>query len=286
MSTGDRAANRIAAAWLLTDMTLVSAMSALVKIEGATYPAIQIVFIRSLIGFVTVLPLAWRYWPEIVGTRRLGCHLLRVACHAAALSGNFIALTMLPLALVTAIGFTRPLVVMVLAVLLLAERIGAIRWIGTAAGFAGVLVMVTPGSAPLNLGLVACFCSVFFGALSIIQIRALKDENTAVLMVFYSVGVTALIAVPATAVWQPVAPADWPTLLAIGVLAQLGQFCYLRAYQSAPANFLAPLGYLSLIFATATGYFIFAEVPGWTTLLGVAIILGALQMTNYFERRV
>lgn len=60
MSAENQATNRIAAAWLLTDMILVSAMTALVKLEGATYPAIQIVFIRSLIGLVSVLPLANR----------------------------------------------------------------------------------------------------------------------------------------------------------------------------------------------------------------------------------
>jgi len=286
VSAGEGASNRIAVAWLLTDMALVSAMSALVKIEGATYPAIQIVFIRSLIGLVTVLPLALRYWREIAGTRRLGRHLFRVGCNAMALTGNFLALTALPLAFVTAVGFTRPFVVMIFAVLLLGEKVRSIRWIGTAVGFLGVLIMVTPGSVAMNAGLIALFASILFGSLASVQIRALKDENTAILMVFYSVGLSVVTALPAALSWQPVASADWPTLLAIGGLAQIGQYCYLRAYQSAPANFLAPLSYLSLVFATATGYFLFGEVPKWSTIIGVAIILASLHLTNRLERRI
>ncbi|WP_028035235.1 DMT family transporter [Chelativorans sp. J32] len=286
MSTGEGASNRIAVAWLLTDMALISAMSALVKIEGATYPAVQLVFIRSLIGLVTILPLALCYRREILGTRRLGRHLFRVGCNAMALTSNFIALTALPLAFVTAVGFTRPFVVMIFAVLLLGETVKAIRWIGTAVGFIGVLIMVAPGSVVMNAGLIALFASILFGSLASVQIRALKDENTGVLMVFYSVGLSVVTALPAGLSWKPVASADWPTLLAIGILAQIGQYCYLRAYQSAPANFLAPLSYLSLVFATATGYFIFDEIPQWSTILGVAIILVSLHLTNRLERRL
>lgn len=284
MAASERSDDRAGMAWLMGDMLLVTMMTVLVKIEGASYPAIQLVFIRSLIGLVSVLPLAWRHRAEIAGTKRVGGHLVRVSCNTLALSCNFAALTALPLALANAIGFMRPLVVLVFAVFMLGERVGPIRWIGTIIGFFGVLVMVAPGNVPLNLGLAAAFGSVLFGSLAVVQTRSLRDENTTVLMVFYTVGLTLLTAIPAAFVWEPVALGDWPTLLAIGVLAQVGQYCFLRAYQSTPANVLAPLGYLSIVFAALTGYFFFDEVPGWTTLLGVIVILVALQLTNLFDR--
>jgi len=271
-------------AWLLGDTLLVTAMTVLVKIEGANYPAIQLVFIRSLIGLVSVLPLAIRHRAEILATKRVGRHMVRVGCNTVALTSNFAALTALPLALVNAIGFMRPLVVLVFAVLLLAERVGPVRWIGTAIGFLGVLIMVAPGEVPLSLGLLAAFGSVVFGSLAVVQTRALKGENTTVLMVFYTVGLTVFTGVPAILAWQPVAWGDWPTLIAIGVLAQLGQYCFLRAYQSTPASILAPLGYLSIVLATLTGLVVFGEVPQWTTLLGVIVIIVALQLTNMFDR--
>lgn len=267
----------------MADMTLVTAMTVLVKIEGETYPAFQLVFIRSLIGLVSILPLAWRRRRAVLGTKQPLRHLFRVACNTIALTCNFTALAALPLALVNAIGFARPLVVLLFAAWLLGERITPIRWIGTAIGFAGILIILAPGAVGFSWGLAAALGSVLFGSLAIIQIRAMASEDTAVLMVFYTVGLSVLTAVPATLTWQPVAAADWPTLLAIGVLAQLGQYCFLRAYQTTPTGILAPLGYLSIVFASLAGFIFFRDIPTLTTIAGVVVILLALQSTNMLE---
>lgn len=271
-------------AWLLSDMVLVTIMTVLVKLGGATYPAVQMVFIRSLIGLVTVLPLAWRHRHALRQTRQWGRHSFRVLCNTLALNGNFAALTALPLALVNAIGFMRPLVVLALATWLLGERSGPWRWIGAGIGFAGVIVMVGPSEVAWNFGLVAALAMVLFGSLATVQTRALAGENTTVLMVFYTVGLTVFTAVPAVLAWQPVSNADWPLLLAIGVLAQIGQYCFLRAYQSSPANLLAPFSYLSIVLASLAGFIVFGEVPAWTTFVGSAIILGALVLTGRLDR--
>ena len=275
--------HRSGIAWLLADMTLVTAMTVLVKFEGAVYPAIQLVFIRSLIGLVSILPLAWRKRRAVVGTKQPLRHLVRVGCNTLALTCNFTALAALPLALVNAIGVMRPLVVMVFAAWLLAEKIAPVRWIGAAIGFAGILVILAPGEIAFSWGLAAAFGSVLFGSLAVIQIRAMEPEDTAVLMVYYTVGLSVLTAIPAVLVWQPVAWGDWPTLLAIGILAQIGQYCFLRAYQTTPARILAPLGYLSIGFAALAGFIFFGEIPSWATIIGVAIILVALQSTNMLE---
>src|SRR5215213_9790298 len=100
------------AGWLLLDMTLVTTMQALVKAEGETYPAIQLVFLRSLIGFMSVAPLIWRHRARLTDLTGLRSHLARIAFNSAALTCNFAAFAALPLALVTAIGFTRPLVLL------------------------------------------------------------------------------------------------------------------------------------------------------------------------------
>src|SRR5690606_13426042 len=205
------------------------------KLEGATYPAIQIVFIRSLIGLVSVLPLAWRFRKEVFGTRRAGRHAFRVACNAIALTSNFLSLTLLPLALVSAISFTRPFVVMLFAVILLGENVRAVRWAGTAIGFLGVLVIVAPGSVSWNIGPLAARSAGVFGSLAAVRVRALQGGNTAVLRVFSSVGLSGVPASPAGLHGRSVALADWSALLAIGVLAQVAQYSYLRAYQMAPA---------------------------------------------------
>ncbi|KKC39726.1 multidrug transporter [Devosia epidermidihirudinis] len=271
--------------WLMSDMVLVTIMTVLVKIGGATYPALQMVFIRSLIGLVSVLPLAWRHRAAIRSTKHVGRHIFRVFCNTLALSTNFAALTALPLAMANAIGFMRPLVVMVLASVLLSERSTVWRWVGASVGFVGVIIMVAPGDVAFNPGILAALGSVVFGSLAVIQTRALARENTTVLMVFYTVGLTVFTAIPAAIVWEPVQFDDWGLLLAIGILAQVGQYCFLRAYQSTPANILAPFGYLSIVLATFAGYVALNEVPSWTTLVGIAIIIGALAATSRLDRR-
>lgn len=276
--------------WLLMDMALVSGgMTALVKAQGVTYPAFQLVFIRATIGLLFILPLIWRHRMEMVRVRYPWRNIFRICCNAIALTSNFIAITLLPLATVNAVGFSRPLVTMAMAVAILGEKVSRYRWAGACLAFVGVLIVIGPGGAAFNAGVLVVLVSVVFGALAVIQTRALRQENTTVMMVFYTVGLAVITAVPAIWTWKPVAPLDWGPLLAIGLLAQLGQYCFLRAYRIADASVLAPVGYLSILFVTAVGYFLFDEVPEARVVFGIVIILVSLQSTalaEYFLKKL
>jgi S-adenosylmethionine uptake transporter len=81
----------MSAGWLLLDMALVTAMQVLVKAEGETYPAVQLVFLRSLVGFVSVTPLVWRHRARLANLSNVRGHLARVAFNSAALTLNFAA---------------------------------------------------------------------------------------------------------------------------------------------------------------------------------------------------
>lgn len=288
---GARASNaRAGIGWVLLDMTLVAGgMTALVKAQGATYPAFQLVFIRAMIGLVFILPLIWHHRAEMARIKHPWRNVFRISCNAIALTSNFLAITMLPLATVNAVGFSRPLVTMALAVTLLGEAVTRIRWVGASLAFIGVLIVMAPGTSNFDVKILVVLVSVVFGSLAIIQTRALKDENTTVMMVFYTVGLAVITAVPAAFTWKPVVPFDWLPLLGIGFLAQLGQYCFLRAYRIADASVLAPVGYLSIVFATGTGYLFFGEVPELRVVVGVVIILAALQgaalLDRFFMRR-
>jgi len=277
---------RIGIGWLLLDMTLVSGgMTALVKAQGATYPAFQLVFIRAMIGLFFILPLIWHHRAEMVRIRHPWRNISRISCNAVALTSNFLAITMLPLAMVNAVGFSRPLITMAMAVTMLGETVSRIRWLGAAIAFAGVLIVMAPGTSSFHAGVLVVLVSVVFGSLAIIQTRALRDENTTVMMVFYTVGLAVITAVPAIFTWQPVVPFDWLPLLGIGFLAQLGQYCFLRAYRIADASVLAPVGYLSIVFVTVVGYVFFDEVPAVRVVVGVVIILASLQGAAWLEQR-
>jgi drug/metabolite transporter (DMT)-like permease len=219
-----RAPDREAVAWLLTDMVLVAGgMTALVKAQGLAYPAIQLVFIRAMVGLLFILPLIWRARAHVLRPKHPWKNVSRVVCNAIALSSQFLAYTLMPLAVVNALLFGRPLLTMAMGVTMLGERVSRTRWIGAGVALAGVAIMLSPdGGVAWNFGLLAVAANVVFGSLAVIQTRAMHDENTIVMMVFYTVGLAAFTAIPAAFAWKPVATVDWIPLLGIGLLAQAG----------------------------------------------------------------
>lgn len=280
MAASSRSTDYAGAPWLVADMVLITVMTVIVKLQGAHYPAAQLVFLRALIGAVLIAPLVWRERQAVRDMQRPWRNAARVACNAVALTCNFVALANLPLALVTAISFTRQPVTMLLAVAFLKEKVRPLAWLGTGLAFCGVLVMIGPVALLPGLGLLAAFGSVLFGSLATIQTRALRGENAVVMMLFYVVGLLLLTAGPAWAFWTPVQTGDLPALFAIGLLAQLGQFFFLRAYRDSPASVLAPLSYGALVLATAAGWLVFGDTPTLATFAGIAIIILALRIVH------
>jgi drug/metabolite transporter (DMT)-like permease len=276
----------ISAGWLLLDMALVTTMQAIVKAEGETYPAIQLVFLRSLVGFISVAPLVWRHRHKLADLSNIRGHLARVAFNSAALTLNFAAFAALPLALVTAIGFTRPLMLLAMAAIMLGESVSRTRYVFTAIGFLGIIIMVRPDAIPWNMGLVAAFASVFFGSLAVVQTRRLAGENTVILMLFYTVGLTILTSIPAAFVWVPIPWSAAQNIILIGVLAQVGQYCWLQAYQKQEARLLAPIGYLSILFSGFAGWLYFGEIPSLSLCVGAAIVVLTTVLATPTERRL
>jgi drug/metabolite transporter (DMT)-like permease len=163
-----------------------------------------------------------------------------------------------------------------LAALVLHESVGRRRWVATLAGLAGVLIIASPGSLALDPALGIALAGAFAGTVSVLATKRLAtQESAAALMIAYTGALTLVTAGPAFLVWRPLAAEDWPVLLSIGLLAQAGQYCFLRAYRLADAAFLAPFGYLQLILSTAVGLVLFDETPTLSLALGAAVILAS-----------
>jgi drug/metabolite transporter (DMT)-like permease len=120
----------------------------------------------------------------------MGFHLLRVLLSVITLSASFFAIPRVPFAVFTAVGFTRPLVTMVMAAVLLRETIGARRWIAAGVAFAGVLIAVNPGAVDWSWGLAALVVVVFSGSGAVIATRRLREAPPIVMMTFYTAGLT------------------------------------------------------------------------------------------------
>ena len=261
------------AGWLLADMALNIWALAIVKAMGTDFPAVQIVFIRAMTGFVLLLPFLWHGRANL----RLAqpcLHALRIMLSATAIVTSFFAIARLPLALFTAISFTRPLIMMAMAALILHEVVRPRHWVAGLAGLAGVLVAVQPGEMAMNSGLWALMVTVFAGTGAIIVTRKMRAEPPLIMMLAYTGGIAAVTALPAMLSWQEPG-ALWPVLLLIGAFAQAAQFCFLRAHYWGEAGILGPLGYSSLVLLTAVGYLVFSEVPTLHMIAGAVIIVVA-----------
>ncbi|NKX43104.1 DMT family transporter [Roseicyclus persicicus] len=270
-----RSDNLRGAAWLIADMSLNIWALSIVKAVGADYPSVQIVFLRVCVGLVVILPWVWRDRGVLGQGGQWRLQALRVGLSALTLAASFHAIARVPFAVFSALNFTRPILLMVLAALLLSERIPARRWAAAGVALLGALIAASPGEIAASWGLAALVLAVVTGTLAVIVTRRLKGTPEVVMMLVYTAGIAVVMAPLAALSWEPVAAGHWPFLIVVGISAQLAQLCFIRAHWLGDAGVLGPVSYLSLVLSTAAGYLAFGEVPGWPLLLGAALILAA-----------
>ncbi len=267
--------NLTGGAWLIADMSLNIWALSIVKWLDADYPAVQVVFVRAGVGLILILPPIWICRADFRHIDDLRLHVLRVGFSVVTLTASFFAISRVPLALFTAINFTRPIVVMVMAALVLGETIGRRRWSAAGVAFLGVLLAANPRDMPWTVGLAALILVVFTGSAAIIATRRLRDTPQIVLMTFYTAGLALCSAPFAFMGWVRVDPNHLLAFLAIGVFAQCAQLCFLRAHFHGEAGFLSVLGYLSLVLSVLVGVLIFDETPSLGFAAGATLVVGA-----------
>lgn len=206
--------------------------------------------------------------------------MFRVVLSALALTSSFFAIARLPFAVFTAISFTRPVIMMVLAMIVLREVVPQRRWAAAALAIIGVFLAVNPGSFAYSWGVPAAIAMVLFGTSAIVLTRQLGSTPLVVMMTFYTAGLALLTAPFAMTVWTPIASAHLFPLMAIGLCAQAAQFCFLHAHARAEAGFLSVLGYLSLVMTSVVGYVFFNEEPTLMFFVGSVLIVVSAVWTS------
>ncbi|NCO22638.1 MAG: DMT family transporter [Rhodobacterales bacterium] len=270
---------------MLADLSLNIWALSIVKALGLGYPPTQLVFLRAMVGLILLAPWLWRGRALFGRIEDKAIHMLRVALSIITLTASFYAIARLPFATFTAMNFTRPIVTMVLAALVLRETIGKARWAAAAVALVGVVIAVNPDALPAGNGLPALALAILAGSAAVIATRRLRAAPTLVLMGLYTAGLALFTGPVAALSWQPIAPGHLLPLLSIGVFAQAAQICFLRAHFHGEAGFLSVLGYLSLIFSGLVGYFVFDEVPTPAFALGAALVVAAALSVSYGARR-
>jgi drug/metabolite transporter (DMT)-like permease len=194
-----------------------------------------------------------------------------------------LALRLMPVGETVAIIYIAPFLVLALSQPLLGEKAARADWIGAAFGFAGVLMIVRPGSGldPLGvaLALVNAGCATAYHLLTRILTRT--ETNSALM---FHTALTGAVVFCALLAWSGSSgsgigtlpgPIDIALIAALGLLATLGHYLFTAAYREAPATQLAPINYLHLVWAGLFGWLFFAHVPDLVTLAGMALVAGA-----------
>jgi drug/metabolite transporter (DMT)-like permease len=274
-------------------------MSATLKTLTARYPVGEVVFFRSTFALLPLL--AWLAWEgdliNAVRTRNVAGHFKRGLIGTSGMFLGFAALSYLPLHDAIAIGYASPLIVVVLAALLLREKVRAYRWSAVGVGFVGVLIMLSPYlkietftrslSAGPTLGAFCALLGAFCSAGAMIQVRRLTATETTGAIVFYFfilASTLSLCTLPFG--WHRPDGADLGLFVVSGILGGIGQILVTQSYRHADTSVIAPFEYTTMIWALLFGWFVFGDLPTPAMLTGAAIVAATGVFIVWREHRL
>jgi drug/metabolite transporter (DMT)-like permease len=274
--------------WMGAAGVLFAVLNTIMRELTFALPVFQTQFLRYFVGILVLLPLVLHgglasYWPK-----RLGGQLWRGAVHSAGLLLWFIALPKIPLADMTAIGFTSPIFIMIGASLVLGERMVPARWLAVALGFLGVLIVVLPG---LGGGagfyhLVMLASSPGFAASFLIAKALTRHDRPEVILVWMSITVSLFSFPFALDGWVWPSVVQWGAFGVCAVTGSIGHYCVNRAFLATDISATQPIKFLDLLWTSLAGYLVFADVPSLWTVAGGAVIFLSTSWVVRRERRV
>ncbi|MFN0264181.1 DMT family transporter [Tepidamorphus sp. 3E244] len=290
---------------------LFTGMSALIKSIGTELPTGEIVFGRSFFAILPILIyICWRVSHEtradgsrspllrgiadaLKTTNKLG-HFQRGFIGCCAMGLSFYALSLLPLPDAITLGYAAPLVTVLLAPLLLGERVGIYRSSAVVVGFVGVLIVLSPHllseidrGDDASLGAMVALAAACCTALAMIQIRALtKHESTMSITFYFSVSGTVFGLASLPFGWVLPDAMMVAKLVTIGFIGGVAQIFLTESYRHAPTSLIAPFDYTTLIWAMVLGYMLFDDVPQPIMLVGASIIVLSGLFVIYRERQL
>jgi drug/metabolite transporter (DMT)-like permease len=294
----DRVALGIALVLLSTLFT--SLTDVIFKFTSAGGTIWQYFVLRSLLAIPVLLAIAF-LWGEGAATWSQALRLwplLRALLFVLMFTVTYAALPVLPLATLAAGLYTAPLFVAAFSALLTGEAVGRRGWFAIALGFAGVLLILRPGTEAFTWFTLLPVLGGLFYALSALVTRSrcratppatlAVSLNIALVVMAAAVSAVLFIWPPALASvaispfllgpWQALGPLEWGFVVLLAVLMVGNSLVVSAAYQSAPPFIISTFDYTYLIFMTAFGFVLFSELPDRQSVIGILMIVGAGMM--------
>lgn len=247
---------------------------------------LMIVWGRYAMALPAMMILAWRHPRRLLASNRPVVQIFRALLPLLLSIAIVVSLQYLPLADMTAILFTMPLMLILLAALFLRERITAGQLAAVVVGFAGAIIIIRPGIGALQWAALLTLAAAFGAALLQILTRWLREGSDPLATFAYTMLVGfAAASLPLPWVWQNMSAVNWALLVAGGIVQLLAHATLIAGFSRAPSVTLAPFLYVQLVGAALFGIFVFDQWPDLPTIIGTGIIVASGLYVAAAERR-
>ncbi len=281
-------ANMQGALWMVGSALAFTVMTSCIKaLAQRDYGESQMVFFRCAVGLALLAPVALRAGPSAWATPRPWPMARRCIGSAIGLLLGFYAFANMPLASAQSLSFARTLFVVVLAILLLKEKVGSWRQGALVAGFVGILVMLRPSEMQIDGAALAALASALLMAYSVVTVKDLTRDHSTLTLVIWMNAATTVIGLPfAFFAWRTPGLEDGLIFALLAVSGVIAQTFFTRGMAAGDASLMALMDYVRLPLAALAGLLVFHEVlDGWT-LLGAGIVIGSTVLITVREARL
>jgi drug/metabolite transporter (DMT)-like permease len=282
-----RHATLLGIAMMLLGILLFSINDVMGKWLVATYTVGQVLLLRSVAALVVIAPFVVKQGiGRTLRPGRPGLQALRVALGSCEVALFYWAVSYLPLADTMTLWLAAPVWAVVLAALLLGEKVDAGRWLAVVVGFVGVAVALNPSGQSLSMPAIIALVGSLSFAIMMITGRQLRGTPDVTLVAWQTLGafVMGLILLPFG--WVTPSLADAALLGLLGIVAMVAHLCVTRSLKLAEASVVVPYQYTLIVWALVFGWFIFGDWPTPTMLIGAGLIIAAGLALLLLERRV
>jgi drug/metabolite transporter (DMT)-like permease len=267
---------RRGAGLMVASALLFASMAAMVSLAARELNNAPIVFFRHFIMLVFLLPWLIRRGPRALETGNFRGHVVRGIAGVAAVACYFYAIARLRLADAVLLNQSLPLFIPLVERAWLGERVPARLWGVLGLGFAGLLLILRPGSGVFEPAALVGLASAALASIAQVGIRRLtRTEPVTRIVVYFGLVASAVALPPAIYWWTPASAETWAILLLMGVFATIGQLTLTRAYLHAPAARVGPFLYAGPVFAGLLDWLIWNRLPDPLFLAGAAVVIAA-----------
>tara|TARA_B100001250_G_scaffold369818_1_gene353550 strand:+ start:621 stop:1508 length:888 start_codon:yes stop_codon:yes gene_type:complete len=279
--------NKLAISLIIISVLFGTLMLTFLKLAQEDVNVYVAGFLRFFFGLIIILPYMIKTNFLVFKTKHIKKHFIRSLLNLPAMLLYFSTLILLPIEKVTAISFIVPIIVTILAVFFLKEKIYIYRSLALIIGFGGMLIILRPGVIDISIGVyMALFSSLLWSIVIIITKKISKDDSSITILSYQSLFMTIFSFFVVLFFWEMPSTKTFVYLIFAAACGTILHLTLNHAYKLVDVSMTQPYSFLSLVFASLIGFFVFNEIPDLFTWLGASVIFVGVLIISYREMKL